>query len=63
MISAATGIPKANITRFKRDLELTGMLSEVRRGICEVTGHKAYFLTTNSNWFPEPNQLKLFNYE
>ena len=63
MVSKVRGIPQSNNTRFKHDLELTGMLSEVRREICEVTGHIAYFLTTNPNWFPEPNQLKLFNYE
>lgn len=62
MISEATGIPRPNICRLKRNIEQSGLLSEVRKGICTVTGHKAFFLTTNPDLFPN-KQLKLFRDE
>jgi hypothetical protein len=49
MVSKATGIPQKNICRAKRNFELEGKLKEVRRGICNVTGFKAYYLSTNPN--------------
>jgi DNA-binding MarR family transcriptional regulator len=47
MIAKATGIPKSNITRFKRDLEKAGALWEIERKPCKVTGFKAWYLTTD----------------
>jgi len=47
MISEATGIPHKNICRYKRDLEKAGKLWEVEKKICEQTGFKAWYLTTN----------------
>lgn len=55
MVSAATGVPQKNICRFKRDLEQLGQLWEVRRGFCEVTGFRAWYLTTDPNKAPKTN--------
>ncbi len=60
MVSDATGIPRPNITRFKRDLELKGHLAEIEKKLCQITGHRAFYLTTNSDLFPKSNQYKLF---
>ncbi|MFC4268358.1 hypothetical protein [Polaribacter marinivivus] len=60
MIAKATGIPQKSICRYKRDLELQGILSEVEKKECEITGFKAWYLTTNKDLFPKSNQLKLF---
>lgn len=47
MISKATGIPHKNICRYKRDLEKAGVLIEVHKKLCRVTGFMAWYLTTN----------------
>lgn len=60
MVSDATGIPQKNITRYKRDLELSGRLCEIEKRKCEKTGFKAWYLTTNPDLFPSNNQLTLF---
>lgn len=61
MVSAHTGIAQKCITRYKRDLESSGELWEVKKSYCKETGFKAWYLTTNSNFAPsQPNQLKLF---
>jgi hypothetical protein len=49
MAAAAIGISQKNLCRFKRELQLTGKLFEVRKSFCEVTGHRAMYLTTNKN--------------
>lgn len=59
MVSAATGIPQKNICRYKRDLERSGQLSEVRKGICQLTKFKAWYITCDPSQFPKSNQLKL----
>ncbi len=60
MVSEATGIPQKNICRYKRDLEKSGLLAEVRKGICELTKFKAYFITCDKSKFPSKRQLNLF---
>jgi hypothetical protein len=60
MIAKATGIPQKSICRYKRDLELQGILAEVEKKECPLTGFKAWYLTTNPDLFPMSNQLKLF---
>ena len=60
MVSAATGIPQKNITRYKRDLEKAGRLWEIEKKLCEKTGFKAWYLTTNPEQAPFNNQLNLF---
>ena len=60
MVSAATGIPQKNITRYKRDLEKAGRLWEIEKKLCKQTGFKAWYLTTNPEQAPFNNQLNLF---
>jgi len=59
MVSAATGIPQKNITRYKRDLEKAGRLWEIEKKLCKQTGFKAWYLTTNPEQVPFNKQLNL----
>jgi len=52
MISAATGVPKRNICKYKRNLEQAGKLWEVEKNACEETGNKAWYLTTDPDKAP-----------
>lgn len=60
MTAEATGIPQKSICRYKRDLEKRGLLCEVRKGFCELTKFRAWYLTTNPDLFPKSNQLTMF---
>ena len=61
MVSAATGVPQKNITRFKRDLEKVGRLWEVEKRYCQKTGFRAWYLTTDPEKAPsKSNQMELF---
>jgi hypothetical protein len=61
MVTNATGVPQKCITRYKRDLEKNGMLWEVERKYCQLTGFKAYYLTTDPAKAPKSDlQLNLF---
>lgn len=60
MVTEATGIPQKCITRYKRDLEKSGLLAEVKKAYCKQTKHLAWYLTTNPDHFPQSNQLKMF---
>jgi len=61
MVANATGIAQKNICRYKRDLEKAGRLWEIRKGICELTGFKAWYLTTNPLYAPKHSpQQNLF---
>lgn len=65
MVSDATGIPQKNICRYKRDLEKAGLLAEVDRKLCQKTGFKAWYLTTDKAKFPikkTPQQLNIFQH-
>lgn len=59
MVSRATGIPQKNICRYKRDLQMAGLLVEVRKGICDETGFKAWFITCDKTKFPSTTQLQI----
>lgn len=61
MVSKATGIPQKCICRYKRDLEQRGLLFEVERKLCKLTGFRAWYLTTNPDLFPKSNLKKLGN--
>jgi hypothetical protein len=63
MLSNATGVPHKNITRYKRDLELSNKLWEIKKRTCEHTGFKAYYLTTNPEKAPKNlnPQLTIFD--
>lgn len=60
MVSAATGIPQKNFCRYKRQLEKAGKLAEVRNDVCQHTGFRAWYLTTDPTKFPQTAQLVLF---
>ena len=53
MVSEATGISQKNICRFKRDMELAGILWEIEKKVCKATGFKAWYLTTNPEKAPQ----------
>jgi hypothetical protein len=55
MVSFYTGVPQKSITRYKRDLEKQGLLYEVEKKLCEITKHRAWYLTTNPEKFPTSN--------
>lgn len=62
MVSKATKIPQKNICRYKKDLEKQGLLMELEKKTCKVTGFKAWYLTTNPELFNKKvtNQLNIF---
>ena len=61
MITQVTGIPQKNICRYKRDFEKAGILWEIERKTCKVTGFKAWYLTTDAGKAPgQSSQLNLF---
>jgi hypothetical protein len=60
MLSEATGVKQKNICRYKRDLEKSGLLAEVYKSYCKLTGFKAYYITTNPELIPIDKQFKLF---
>jgi hypothetical protein len=45
MISKATGIPQKSITSCKKKLEISGLLREVEKQKCEITGCLSWYLT------------------
>jgi hypothetical protein len=60
MAAKALGIPQKCLTRYKRVLELSGQLWEVKRQYCKLTGFPAWYLTTDPAKAPErPTQLKI----
>lgn len=63
MISAITGISRPNICRIKRQLEKMELLWIVKKGKCQITNHRAGYLTTNpaqASYNYDKAQLKLF---
>jgi hypothetical protein len=61
MVTHATGVPQKCITRYKRDLEKSGMLWEVEKKVCQHTGFKAWYITTNPELCNSASrQLKFF---
>lgn len=60
MVSDVTDVPQKSICRYKRDLEKQGLLFEVVKKHCELTGFRAWYLTTNPELFPKSNQLTIF---
>ena len=47
MVSKACNIPQKNICRYKKNLEKKGLLKEVAKRKCRLTGFPAWYLTTN----------------
>jgi hypothetical protein len=52
MISNETGVPRRSICRYKRELEQAGLLREIVKTNCEITGFKAWYLTTDPGQVP-----------
>lgn len=48
MVSWETGVPRRSICRYKRDLEKAGLLTEIEKDYCEITGFKAWYISTNA---------------
>jgi hypothetical protein len=62
MVAEETGIPQKNLCRYKRDLEKSGRLWVIEKRLCQLTGFRAWYLTTDPEKAPtqKNNQLKLF---
>lgn len=60
MVSKVTNVPQKNICRYKKDLEKRGLLKEIEKKICTITGFKAWYISTNPDLFHSSNQTKLF---
>jgi len=60
MVASSLGIPQKNITRYKRELEESGLLKEVKEDQCKITRRLAWYITTDKNLFPTIAQLPLF---
>lgn len=58
MVTNATGIAQKSICRYKRDFEKQGLLYEVEKRFCKLTGFRAWYLTTNPDLFPKSNKSK-----
>jgi len=58
MVSVNTGVPQKNICRFKRDLEQQGLLIEVEKKLCKITGFRAWYLSTNENLIKQSKTTK-----
>ena len=58
MVAKATGIPQKSICRYKRYYEKLGLLYEVEKKLCKITGFRAWYLTTNPDLFPKSNLTK-----
>lgn len=56
MISKATGISRSSICRAKRDLEQKGLIFEVERKSCKITGFPAWYLTANKELIQNRNR-------
>lgn len=62
MITNATGVPQKCVTRYKRKFERMGLLKQIKRDRCKITGRIVWYLTTNKKLFPKYSlQLTLFN--
>jgi hypothetical protein len=47
MVSEVTRVPQKSICRYKRDLELKGLVYEVEKKPCKITGFSAWYLSAN----------------
>lgn len=61
MVSIETGILRANICRYVAEWRKSNKVATTKKNLCEISKHRAGFLTTNSKLFPKKsNQSKLF---
>ena len=59
MVTDATKVVQKNITRYKRNFEKNGLLWQVKRDYCKITGHKAWYLTTDPAKAPNTDNRQL----
>lgn len=59
-LSILTGIDRANICRYCREMRIAGKIAVVKKAVCSITKHWANKYTTNPEMFPKSNQIKLF---
>ena len=59
-LSISTGIDRANVCRYCREMRKTGTIAVVKKVYCRITKHLANRYTTNPEQFPTLSQLKLF---
>jgi hypothetical protein len=60
-VSFETNILRGNICYFVRDFRNLHKVAVYKKGIDPLTGHKAEYLTTDPDLFPNDNQLGLFD--
>ena len=61
MVTETTGVQQNSIYLYKRDLEKQGLLYEVVKNHCELTGFNTWYLSTNKELFPKSNQLTMWD--
>ena len=61
MVCTALNIYRPNGTRFKRWAEEAGILFQVRKAPCNITGYPAFYLSTNPQLKPKRKQTSLFD--
>jgi hypothetical protein len=60
-LSVATGIDRANLCRYVRQMRNAGTVAVFTRTYCSITKHRANKYTTNPDLFPKQIQLSLFD--
>ncbi|MBU3715224.1 MAG: hypothetical protein FGM46_09820 [Ferruginibacter sp.] len=60
-LSITTGIDRANLCRYVRQMEIAGTIAILKRSYCSITKHIANKYTTNPELFPLNIQLSLFD--
>jgi len=60
MVDVKTGVMRENICWYCRDFRKSKLIVAVKKAYCPVTKHQATYWTTNPEYFPKDNQLKLF---
>ncbi len=61
MVSVNCNIDRANICWYNRDLRRLGRIKAVRKAICPITRHQAFYWTANPDFFPKSSQLNIFD--
>jgi hypothetical protein len=59
-VAEITGIRRANVCWYIRDFRKRNQVAVFKKGPCPVSKHKAEFLTTDPDLFPDEMELDLF---
>jgi hypothetical protein len=60
MVAESKGIDRANICRYVANLRKSNLIFYVKKDRCRITNCLAGYYTTNEQFKPITNQLKLF---